>query len=61
MVTKLSENFTLEEMLVSSTAKKYGIDNTPDATARLTCLFYVTNCSSRYETSLANQSLLPLI
>lgn len=34
MATKLSENFTLEEMLVSSTAKKYGIDNTPDATAK---------------------------
>jgi zinc D-Ala-D-Ala carboxypeptidase len=34
MATKLSENFTLEEMLVSSTAKKYGIDNTPDATVK---------------------------
>ncbi len=34
MATKLSENFTLEEMLVSSTAKKYGIDNTPDATSK---------------------------
>lgn len=34
MATKLSENFTLEEMLVSSTAKKYGIDNTPNATAK---------------------------
>lgn len=34
MATKLSENFTLEEMLVSSTAKKYGIDNIPDATAK---------------------------
>lgn len=34
MATKLSENFTLEEMLVSSTAKKYGIDNTPDAVSK---------------------------
>lgn len=34
MATKLSDNFTLEEMLVSSTAKKYGIDNTPNATVR---------------------------
>lgn len=34
MATKLSENFTLEEMLVSSTAKKYGIDNTPNAIAK---------------------------
>lgn len=34
MATKLSENFTLEELLVSSTANKYGIDNTPDATAK---------------------------
>lgn len=34
MATKLSENFTLEELLVSSTAKKYGIDNTPDATVK---------------------------
>lgn len=30
MSRKLSENFTLGEMIVSSTAKKYGIDNTPD-------------------------------
>lgn len=34
MATKLSENFTLEEMLVSSTARKYGIRNVPDATAK---------------------------
>lgn len=34
MAIKLSENFTLEEMLVSSTAKKYGIDNTPNATVK---------------------------
>lgn len=34
MSTKLSENFTLEEMLVSSTARKYGIDNTPDAVSK---------------------------
>lgn len=34
MATKLSENFTLEEMLVSSTASKYGIKNVPDATAK---------------------------
>ncbi len=34
MATKLSENFTLEEMLVSSTARKYGIDNTPNATVK---------------------------
>ncbi|MBR6516695.1 MAG: peptidase M15 [Bacilli bacterium] len=26
---KLSKNFTLKEMIVSNTAKKYGIDNTP--------------------------------
>lgn len=40
MATKLSENFTLEELLVSSTAAKYGIDNTPNATikANLTML-----------------------
>lgn len=37
---RLSKNFTLEELLVSSTAKKYKIDNTPDATikARLSIL-----------------------
>lgn len=34
MATKLSENFTLEELLVSSTAVKYGIDNTPNATVK---------------------------
>lgn len=34
MATKLSENFTLEELLVSSTAKKYGINNTPDAVSK---------------------------
>ena len=34
MATKLSENFTLEEMLVSSTAQKYGIKNVPDAAAK---------------------------
>lgn len=34
MATKLSDNFTLEEMLVSSTAKKYGIDNKPDTIAK---------------------------
>lgn len=34
MATKLSENFTLEEMLVSSTASKYGINNTPNASAK---------------------------
>lgn len=34
MATKLSKNFTLEEMLVSSTAQKYGIDNTPNATVK---------------------------
>lgn len=43
MATKLSKNFTLEEMIVSSTAKKYDIDNTPNAaiTSNLTML-----CSS---------------
>lgn len=34
MTTKLSENFTLEEILVSSTAKKYGIKNVPDAASK---------------------------
>lgn len=34
MATRLSENFTLEEMLVSSTARKHGIDNKPDAAAK---------------------------
>lgn len=29
---KLSKNFTLSELIVSSTAKKYGIDNTPNTT-----------------------------
>lgn len=40
MATRLSNNFTLEEMLVSSTAKKYGIDNTPNSAikANLTIL-----------------------
>lgn len=34
MATKLSENFTFEEMLVSSTAQKYGIKNVPDAVSK---------------------------
>lgn len=34
MATKLSDNFTLEELLVSSTAKKYRIDNTPTASVK---------------------------
>lgn len=34
MATKLSENFTYEEMLVSSTASKYGIKNEPDAVSK---------------------------
>lgn len=34
MTTKLSENFTLKELLVSSTAKKYGINNTPDSASK---------------------------
>lgn len=40
MATKLSNNFTLEELLVSSTARKYGIDNTPSSAikANLTLL-----------------------
>lgn len=42
MATKLSENFTLEEMLVSSTAKKYGIDNTPNATIKANLTFLCT-------------------
>jgi hypothetical protein len=28
---KISENFTLEELTKSQTAKRLGIDNTPDA------------------------------
>lgn len=34
MTTKITDNFTLEEMLVSSTANKYGINNKPDAIAK---------------------------
>lgn len=32
MATQLTKNFTLEEFTKSSTAAKYGINNTPDAT-----------------------------
>lgn len=34
MSTQLSKNFTLEELLVSSSAKKYGIDNTPNSVSK---------------------------
>ena len=40
MATKLSKNFSLEELIASSTAKAKGIDNTPNDTIKenLECL-----------------------
>ena len=56
MATKLSENFTFEEMLVSSTANKYGIKNTPDAASKanltLLCQKYLQPMREAYGKSI---------
>ena len=43
MAYKISENFTLEEMYSSASAKKYGIDNTPSANIQKNLVKLVAN------------------
>jgi len=44
MATKLSKNFTLEELVSSSSAAKYGIKNVPDARAKANLTMLCQKC-----------------